>query len=182
MKSACTFSQKAFLITILLPHRAIRIATGLLVIPFVPSSNLLPVGFVVADRVLYIPSIGYCLLIAVGIHRLTSTQPQWRRLIVVTIVAVFVLRANERAMDWLNDYQLFLSGVRVCPANAKIFYNLGQVTGTQKNFNASIQFNTMANELRPGNQATLNNLGNAYRNAKDLEMALKYHREAVAIK
>lgn len=40
----------------------------LLVIPFIPASNLLfPVGFVVAERILYLPSMGYCVLIALGI-------------------------------------------------------------------------------------------------------------------
>ncbi len=38
-----------------------------LVLPFIPASNLFfPVGFVVAERVLYVPSIGYCMLFAVG--------------------------------------------------------------------------------------------------------------------
>jgi len=36
-------------------------------IPFLPASNLFfPVGFVVAERVLYIPSMGFCLLVALG--------------------------------------------------------------------------------------------------------------------
>lgn len=147
-----------------------------------PSSNILPVGFVVADRVLYIPSIGYCLLLAVGVHRLTVSHAHLRRIIVLTIAMVFVMRSNERSMDWVNEYELFASGVRVCPANAKIYYNLGQVTATHRNYTASIQWNTAANALRPGNQATLNNLGNAYRKIKDLQMALKYHQEAVAVK
>lgn len=38
------------------------------IIPFLPASNLFfPVGFVVAERVLYLPSMGYCLLFSLGI-------------------------------------------------------------------------------------------------------------------
>ena len=37
-------------------------ALVLLVIPFIPASNaLLPVGYTVADRVAYVPSMGFCL-------------------------------------------------------------------------------------------------------------------------
>ena len=37
------------------------------ILPFLPASNLFfPVGFVVAERVLYIPSMGFCLLVAQG--------------------------------------------------------------------------------------------------------------------
>ena len=39
------------------------------VIPFLPASNLFfPVGFVVAERVLYLPSMGFCLLVALSIN------------------------------------------------------------------------------------------------------------------
>jgi len=40
-----------------------------MVFPFIPASNLFfPVGFVVAERALYAPSMGFCLLVAVGFH------------------------------------------------------------------------------------------------------------------
>ena len=46
-------------------------ALSLLVLPFLPASNLLfPVGFVLAERVLYLPSLGICLLVAVSIDKL----------------------------------------------------------------------------------------------------------------
>ena len=48
-----------------------------MVLPFIPATNLFfYVGFVVAERILYIPSIGFCLLAAEGIyliHRNCST-------------------------------------------------------------------------------------------------------------
>ena len=38
-----------------------------MVLPFLPASNLFfPVGFVVAERVLYIPSMGFCIMVAYG--------------------------------------------------------------------------------------------------------------------
>lgn len=44
------------------------ISITLLVLPFLPATNLISyVGFVVAERCLYIPSMGFCLLISVGI-------------------------------------------------------------------------------------------------------------------
>ena len=38
---------------------------ALVVIPYLPAANIVaPVGFVIAERVLYVPSIGACLLVA----------------------------------------------------------------------------------------------------------------------
>ena len=48
---------------------------SLLVFPFLPASNMLfPVGFVVAERVLYIPSMGFCLLVAAGFGVISRTR------------------------------------------------------------------------------------------------------------
>jgi hypothetical protein len=47
------------------------IAISLLVFPFLPASNIFfPVGFVVAERVLYAPSMGFSILIAYAILKL----------------------------------------------------------------------------------------------------------------
>ena len=43
-----------------------------MVIPFIPASNIFfPVGFVVAERILYLPSMGFSLLVALGFEVLT---------------------------------------------------------------------------------------------------------------
>ncbi|KAK4322903.1 hypothetical protein Pmani_006377 [Petrolisthes manimaculis] len=57
-------------------HLVVVLALALLVIPFLPSSNLPAyVGFVVAERVLYIPSMGFCLLVALGSQALWRVLP-----------------------------------------------------------------------------------------------------------
>ena len=49
------------------------LALSLTSIPFIPASNLFfPVGFVIAERILYMPSIGYSLILAIGFKRLQS--------------------------------------------------------------------------------------------------------------
>lgn len=48
-------------------YRLVFLSCMTIVLPFLPASNLfLTVGFVLAERILYIPSAGYCLLIAIG--------------------------------------------------------------------------------------------------------------------
>lgn len=51
------------------------VALSWTVVPFLPASNLLfPVGFVVAERVLYLPSMGFCLLVSLGLHSHRSSR------------------------------------------------------------------------------------------------------------
>lgn len=49
-------------------------ALSLIVLPFIPASNLFfPVGFVVAERVLYVPSMGFCMLVANGFRSVSQS-------------------------------------------------------------------------------------------------------------
>ena len=49
---------------------------AVLVVPFLPASNIFfTVGFVVAERVLYLSSIGSCLITVVGFALLTKKLP-----------------------------------------------------------------------------------------------------------
>ena len=58
--------------------RLVAMSLVLLVVPFLPASNLFfRVGFVVAERVLYLPSAGYCLLVALGVSVLARYR--WRK-------------------------------------------------------------------------------------------------------
>ena len=48
-------------------------AMSFIIIPFLPASNaFFRVGFVVAERALYLPSIGFCMLIVLGIRRISA--------------------------------------------------------------------------------------------------------------
>ncbi|GFT58697.1 protein O-mannosyl-transferase TMTC3 [Nephila pilipes] len=53
--------------------RILLMGLSMCVFPFLPASNLFfPVGFVIAERVLYAPSMGFCLLVAHGFSLLAT--------------------------------------------------------------------------------------------------------------
>lgn len=156
-------------ITILF-FRHIRIAIAILIVPFLPSSHVFSVGFLIADRVLYIPSLGYCLLVAFGMQAAIPKFTKLIRFLYVMLLVIFIIRSNDRAIDWQNNLNLFTSAIRVCPNNAKIYYNLGQINAFHLDYKKSLEFNLRANELSPNNVGILTNLGknlyyhNLYRN------------------
>lgn len=46
-------------------HRALTMSLALLILPFIPASNIFfPVGTTIGERLLYLPSLGYCMLVA----------------------------------------------------------------------------------------------------------------------
>lgn len=103
---------------------------GLLAIPFLPATNLfLYVGFVVAERVLYIPSMGFCLLVAVGMRCLyVKLRRKLSKDLVLgccaALVLLFGIKTILRNRDWRNEEMLYKSGISVNPAkgNFNIFF------------------------------------------------------------
>ncbi|CAL1263542.1 unnamed protein product [Larinioides sclopetarius] len=106
------------------PADIVTLALALLILPFIPATNLFfYVGFVVAERVLYIPSMGFCLLVALGVDHLYRRQETSfrKRLVLATVsllLVVMSVRTVIRNKDWLNEENLYRSGIPVNPPKA----------------------------------------------------------------
>ena len=73
---------------------------SLMLIPFLPATNLLVrVGFVVAERVLYLPSAGYCLLIALGVWSLVNRAGRKATAVIGTTVILVVCFSIGRSVQ-----------------------------------------------------------------------------------
>lgn len=98
---------------------------GLLALPFLPASNLFfYVGFVVAERVLYIPSMGFCLLVTLGIRAMfvKMRRRSFKALLfgcAAGLVLFYSLRTGCRNQDWQSEEMLYRSGITVNPAKGK---------------------------------------------------------------
>ena len=52
-------------------------ALALIIVPFLPASNVFfRVGFVIAERILYLSSIGFCMLTVLGIRQVCVAYPK----------------------------------------------------------------------------------------------------------
>ena len=92
--------------------QAALVSVGILTLSFLPASNLFfYVGFVVAERILYIPSIGYCLLIAIGADVIWSVcNAQQKKMfcsLLICVLVLFCARTMRRNWDWQNEETLY---------------------------------------------------------------------------
>ncbi|KAH8386306.1 hypothetical protein KR200_004275 [Drosophila serrata] len=163
------------------------LALGLMVVPFLPASGIISVGFVIAERTLYVPSIGFCLVSIYGFlywYDSCSGRPYWRlclQVLLMVLLSVMMLRTRQRATDWLNEEQLFKSGLEVCPDNAKVHYNIARLATDTGNNTKAFQHYHKAIELYPGYESALMNLGNLYREHGQLATAEEYIRLALQV-
>lgn len=108
-------------------HPPLLLGWMFLVLPFLPASNLfITVGFVVAERVLYMPSVGWILLVVYGMQISWTAIPRRRSLITMGIVLLLLLGCYKtvlRNRDWMSRESLIRAGLRSLPHNAKMHYN-----------------------------------------------------------
>lgn len=106
-------------------ENVVAFSLGLLAVPFLPATNLFfYVGFVIAERVLYIPSMGFCLLVAVGLRSLCVRvrRRSCRRVLLLcsgAMLLLFGMKTVVRNQDWQNEEMLYKSGIYVNPAKGK---------------------------------------------------------------
>ncbi|CAG0879154.1 unnamed protein product [Cyprideis torosa] len=146
-------------------HRC-RICLGLclLVFPFLPASNLFfYVGFVIAERVLYLPSMGAAILVAEGCDILYERHRRKGKLFLLpfwcilgVVLCSWTCRTVIRNQDWSSEEKLYASGIAVNPPKA--YGNLGIIFAKRGQFAKAEMAYRRALDHRPNMADTHYNL------------------------
>uniref|UniRef100_A0A8C7WBH0 dolichyl-phosphate-mannose--protein mannosyltransferase n=2 Tax=Oncorhynchus mykiss TaxID=8022 RepID=A0A8C7WBH0_ONCMY len=164
-----------------LENREVLLGVLFLVFPFIPASNLFfRVGFVVAERVLYMPSMGYCILVAHGLGRLCSVVGRWGTTALTVSTLLLLLLFSWKTVQqndiWLSREALFRSGIQTLPHNAKVHYNYANFLKDRGRHQEAIHHYKTALRLYPRHASAMNNLGTLTRHPEDAE---HYYRTAL---
>ena len=142
-------------------QRKLLFGLCLMTIPFIPASNLFfPIGFVIAERVLYIPSMGFCMVVGYGAWHLTSNSKIWTTLAKIGIVCLLAshsVKTVTRNWDWETNLSLFTAGLKVSKTSAKMwefvgntYYKSGNNTMAEALFRKSIEVEPLFTPPRVG--------------------------------
>lgn len=164
-------------------NRELLVGILFLVLPFIPASNLFfRVGFVVAERVLYMPSMGYCILVVHGLNRLCALVGRWgAAALTVSMLLLLLLFSWKTVLQnevWLSREALFRSGIQTLPHNAKVHYNYANFLKDQARHQEAIHHYKTALRLYPKHASAMNNLGTLTRHPEEAE---RYYRRALDI-
>nr|CAD7202138.1 unnamed protein product [Timema douglasi] len=185
-------------------HRSLSMSLALTVIPFLPATNLFfRVGFVIAERVLYLPSAGFCMLVVLGLRQLAvlsnakrvmksicleeergelPTRPAERlegRLSRILIVQRSVSRVYLKC-GCITSTASTRAGF-VCPLNAKVHYNIAKNAADSGNKTYAVLEYTEALRLNPEYDQAMNNLANILKDERKLTEAELLLRRAVRL-
>ncbi|MBI4414019.1 MAG: tetratricopeptide repeat protein [candidate division NC10 bacterium] len=155
-----------------------------LALAWLPASNLVPIrGYVLAERYLYLPSVGFCIALAGAAAGVMALGGRWRGALVATAAALLLTLGGLAVaqMGIWRDPRTFYEGlVRLNPDSALAHNNLGSVyLGFGEEERAAKEFGE-ALRLHPGHPGALNNLGILAQRRGDLAEARRFYREALA--
>lgn len=159
---------------------AILLGLAFLLIPFLPATNLLfYVGFVVAERVLYLPSAGLCLLLGLGCAKLWDVRRYrwWLVAALVTLLVCFSGKTLLRNRDWVDEETLYRAAIAINPPKA--YGNLGSVLSTQGRIMEAEQAYRRALLHRPNMADVHYNLGVLLQGKQQLEEAIQSYQRAI---
>ena len=132
-----------------LKHTALIHALVWMAVSFVPASGVfLRLGTLLAERLLYVPSCGFCLVLSLGVHYFCgllfkspsaasgnkgasgsslSRNKISSRLVTVLIWALYLLKSYHQNLVWRDEPTLFIASLGACPRSAKLNLQVAKI-------------------------------------------------------
>jgi hypothetical protein len=152
-------------------------------VTLLPVTNIFPIGNIMASRYLYIPSVGFCILIASSVIKLRATKnfKEIRKDITIVVLAFYVIFTTTGILFWRNNITLWLELLRYYPNDNLIYRNLGVLYANIDKYNKAISYLNKAIEINSRDALSFYELGIVYSNSSDYEKAIASYKKAIEI-
>ncbi|MFH0763554.1 MAG: tetratricopeptide repeat protein [Candidatus Omnitrophota bacterium] len=139
-------------------------------ITLLPVVNIIPIKALEAERFLYLPSLGFCVLIAFIIsaadkrfkNPIARNGPRIAVLIAFTLIAFYALRTSARNNDWADEITIGRRTLEARSSGAWGMATLGENYLASGNYKEAIKYLEDAVAHAPEYELAYNLLGTAY--------------------
>jgi tetratricopeptide (TPR) repeat protein len=150
----------------------------------VVSQLVITIGALFAERFLFVPSIAFCVIIALLLNRLFQSKKSLSFLLLIPILALLSAKTIDRNTDWKNNSTLYAADIEKGKESARINYNYGSILTQQGNevknkitkqsfYTQSAFFLQRAVEIYPGYWDAYNNLALTYKYNNQFDLSEK---------
>lgn len=187
------------------PNHKSQVAFGIfffLITIFLFSNLVLTIGTSMGDRLMYFPSLGFCIAITPllspqrgeGWANVSGLAADWRIWIFALSMSAFCFETWTRNANWKDNYTLYAHDVNLVPNSVKAHYYLGLelvkvVADTQQDpekknkiYAEGIKELERAVEIMPTFSSAFTQMGVAYYRLKNYEKAIENYNKASALK
>ncbi|KKR48822.1 MAG: Conserved hypothetical tpr repeat protein [Microgenomates group bacterium GW2011_GWC1_41_8] len=184
IQTFATILYGALLVITYRKNRSLFFFLAFFFVSLTPFLTPFRISWVVAERYVYLGSIGIIASVSMGFSWMMKRYSEYRDVIiglVVIIVMIFSIRSMVRNSHWKNEDVLWVATVAASPNSHNAHNNMGDVYVRQGNYqNAALEF-SRAIEIKPDYADAYHNLANAYQRLNNQEQALAFYQKALEI-
>lgn len=146
-------------------------------VTLLPAANIQVLwSRMIAEQRLYIPSFGFCLMLAYLAARLIGMKARYREkvwripgiLVIAGLIAVYCSLTISRNRDWRDAVSLWTKAVQYEPGSNRAHINLGSALARKGSYEAAVKSFQNALRIAPDYPETRNKLAHAYLDCGDL--------------
>jgi len=160
-----------------------------MLLPILPLFNLsvFKDGEIAHDRYLYLPSVGFCVLVAFAVRRLRFGSARihglrvMQMLIFLGLACLLGVATWKQHAIWASDLSLSSRGVAIAPRNVMAANNLGKELALRGDYNSAIPLFRQVLDRKPRYWLANFNLGYVYYRVGNLPEAERYLRNAIEV-
>jgi Flp pilus assembly protein TadD len=146
-----------------------------------PAFTLPYAGFnLLAERYLYLPSLGFCWLVA---WRLTEMRKSFGggkvALLMAGLLLAYGARTEARNLDWRSEIPFYKKTVAMAPSVPELHVLLGEAYLRREMLPPALQETLLAAAMKPHSAEAANNLGQIYSIMNQPEKAAAAYRQAI---
>lgn len=151
-----------------------------------PTTSFYPLLDYAAERRMYLPAIGFFLVVTWALARFSPAQSKTPYAVVGLLLAVYAAGTFQRSTVWADDLRLWEDTVAKSPGKGRPWNWLGRMHFNRGRLDAAVRAWERAAETFPRDADelpyVLSNLGLAAATAKQYDRAIDYYRQAIALK
>nr|NVI79242.1 putative transmembrane and TPR repeat-containing protein CG4050-like protein [Cucujiformia] len=130
----------------------------------------------------YMPSMGFCMLIAFGWSIVYERINKKLSILLLTIlIGTHATKTYLRNWEWEDEYSIFMSGLRVNQRNAKLFNNVGHALESQAKYEEALVFFKTAVSVQEDDVGAHMNVGRTYNHLKMFKEAEEAYLKAKSL-
>jgi len=158
----------------------------IIVIPLLPVLYIPALGDnTFTERYLYLPSLGFVLLVALLIGRIIELKPRTAKALLVAVfvvVSLYSIATVSRNRVWNNELTLWLDAVKKEPEGATPHSQLGVAYTEQGDAAKALEQYQIALQINPDFADAYTNIGLLYIERGQVSKAIDYYQKALQLK
>ena len=163
-------------------HRLVSFSIFWFFLTLLPESSFLPLQDVIFEHRLYLPLVGYSILLVSGMFTiLESNNSKTMVKILMVIIAGYSFLTYQRNKVWRDDLTLWNDTVQKSPHKARTYGNRGLLYLQQGSYAQAMSDLTQAITLNPDYSEAYNNRGLIYLQQGNFTQAVSDFTRAIAL-